>query len=113
MDALREPCWRVVCRRSDLVAHSGVVAWLDGEQVALFYLPGEEAVYAVGNRDPKSGANVVGRGIVCSLGGEKVVAAPLYKQHFRLSDGSCVEFPEQRIAAWPARLNGDDVEVAF
>ena len=26
--------WRALCARDDLVANSGVVAWLDGEQVA-------------------------------------------------------------------------------
>lgn len=74
--------WQALCLRSDLVAHSGVVAWLDGRQIALFYLPEEEAVYAVGNRDPRSGANVIGRGILGQMAGELVVASPLYKQHF-------------------------------
>ena len=50
--------WRTLCRRADLVANSGVVAWLDGRQVAVFYLPDGEAgeqVFAVENRDPRSG----------------------------------------------------------
>ncbi|SAI72513.1 Nitrite reductase [NAD(P)H] small subunit [Bordetella ansorpii] len=105
--------WRTVCQRADLVANSGVVAWVDGAQVALFYLPREgDAVYAVDHRDPKSGANVIGRGIVGHLAGALVVASPLYKQHFRLADGSCVEFPEQRLRVWPARITGDAVEIA-
>src|SRR3990167_2931830 len=33
--------WRALCNRADLVANSGVVAWVDGAQVALFYLPDE------------------------------------------------------------------------
>ena len=72
--------WRALCSRADLVANSGVVAWVDGAQVALFYLPDETSgkqLYAVDNRDPKSGANVIGRGIVGSLGGDLVIAAPL------------------------------------
>lgn len=106
--------WRAVCRRADLVANSGVVAWVDGTQVALFYLPQDDgAVYAIDNRDPKSGANVIGRGIVGHLGGELVVASPLYKQHFRLADGGCVEYPAQRLRVWPARLAGDAVEIAL
>ncbi len=107
--------WRALCSRRDLVAHSGVVAWLDGQQVALFHLPqGEtgEQVFAIANKDPKSGANVIGRGIVGQLKGELVVASPLYKQHFRLTDGCCVEYPEQQLKVWPARLNGDAVEIA-
>lgn len=102
--------WRALCNRQDLVANSGVVAWLDGDQVALFHLPGDQ-VYAIENRDPKSGANVIGRGILGTLKGRTVVAAPLYKQHFCLDDGTCLEDPQQRLKVWPARLNGDVVEI--
>ena len=113
--------WRALCSRRDLVANSGVVAWLDGEQVALFHLPETETgeqVFAVANKDPKSGANVIGRGILGQLKGQHVVkgdlviASPLYKQHFRLADGSCLEYPEQHLQVWPVRLNGDAVEIA-
>lgn len=104
--------WRPVCRREDLVGNSGVVALVNDVQIALFYLPDAEGqtLYAIENRDPKSGANVIGRGIVGHLGGELVVASPLYKQHFRLRDGQCVEYPEQRLRTWAARFNGDTVE---
>lgn len=108
--------WQSLCSRQDLVANSGVVAWVDGIQVALFYLPGEpgdKQLYAVDNRDPKSGANVIGRGIVGSLSGNLVIAAPLYKQHFRLDDGSCLEYPEQSLRTWPVRLHGETVEIAM
>lgn len=104
--------WKQVCGRADLVANSGVVALLDGEQVALFYLPEGEQIFAVENRDPLSGANVIGRGIVGSLAGDLVIAAPLYKQHFRLQDGTCLEYPEQALKVWAVRFNGDGVEVA-
>jgi len=110
------PCWQEVCSRNDLVADSGVVAWVDGVQVALFYLPRSargRQLYAMENRDPLSGANVIGRGIVGCLGGDLVVAAPLYKQHFRLEDGGCLEFPEQRLRVWPVRLRGDTVEIGL
>ncbi|MNV41642.1 Nitrite reductase (NADH) small subunit [compost metagenome] len=106
--------WRTVCTRQDLVAQSGVVVLVDGEQIALFYLPDADGpeLYAIENRDPKSGANVIGRGLVGHLGGELVVASPLYKQHFRLADGSCVQYPEQQLRTWQARVNGDAVEIA-
>ncbi|WP_256589348.1 nitrite reductase small subunit NirD [Pseudomonas sp. GV071] len=103
--------WTAVCGRSDLVANSGVVSLVDGVQVALFYLPDGEQLFAVDNRDPLSGANVIGRGIVGSLAGDLVIAAPLYKQHFRLQDGTCLEYPEQSLKVWPVRLSGDVVEV--
>ncbi|MHC8354278.1 nitrite reductase small subunit NirD [Pseudomonas sp. LB3P81] len=105
--------WQSVCARQDLVSDSGVVVWLDGAQVALFYLPGAEGrtLYAIDNHDPQSGANVIGRGLVGSIKGDLVVASPIYKQHFRLEDGSCLEYPQQRLRVWPVRLNGDVVEV--
>lgn len=110
-----DAAWKPACTRRDLVAQSGVVALIDGCQVAVFYLPDADGptLYAIDNRDPKSGANVIGRGIVGHLGGELVVASPLYKQHFRLRDGRCVEYPDQSLRAWPARFNGDAVEVAL
>ncbi len=107
--------WHALCGRQDLVANSGVVAWLDGTQVALFYVPDAadgEQLYAIHNRDPKSGANVIGRGLMGQIAGDLVIASPLYKQHFRLHDGSCLEYPEQRLDVWPVRLNGDRVEIA-
>ncbi|QGZ31443.1 nitrite reductase small subunit NirD [Stutzerimonas stutzeri] len=115
VDSVRASTWKALCSRRDLVANSGVVAWLDGEQVALFHLPDSETgeqVFAIANKDPKSGANVIGRGIVGQLKGDLVIASPLYKQHFRLQDGSCLEYPEHALRVWPARLNGDAVEIA-
>lgn len=105
--------WKAVCNETDLVRNSGVVVWLDGAQVALFYLPDAEAqtLYAIDNHDPESGANVIGRGLVGSLKGELVVAAPIYKQHYRLHDGQCLETPRQRLRVWPVRLKGGVVEV--
>ena len=105
--------WQTVCQAQDLVADSGVVVWFDGAQVALFYLPGlEQSLYAVDNRDPRSGANIIGRGLVGSLQGELVVAAPLYKQHFSLHSGKCLEDAGQQLRVWPVRMNGEAVELA-
>ncbi|MHC8407650.1 MULTISPECIES: nitrite reductase small subunit NirD [unclassified Pseudomonas] len=105
--------WTPVCEQQDLVDNSGVVVWLDGAQVALFYLSAAEGknLYAIDNHDPQSGANVIGRGLIGSIKGEMVVASPIYKQHFRLEDGSCLEYPQQRLRVWPVRLNQGVVEV--
>ncbi|PWK45736.1 nitrite reductase (NADH) small subunit [Pseudomonas sp. OV226] len=105
--------WQTVCEHQDLVSNSGIVVWLDGAQVALFYLPTAhgKTLYAIDNHDPQSGANVIGRGLIGSIKGDLVVASPIYKQHFRLEDGSCLEYPQQRLRVWPVRLNGDVVEV--
>lgn len=109
--ALAPHTWETLCRRDDLVANSGIVAWHQGAQIALFYLPADDQVYAIDNRDPKSGANVIGRGLIGSIKGDLVIASPIYKQHFRLHDGTCLEYPDQRLKTWPVRLNGDAVEI--
>lgn len=105
--------WKSVCSESDLVNNSGVVVWYDGAQVALFYLPDapDQTLYAIDNHDPESGANVIGRGLVGSIKGDLVVAAPIYKQHYRLADGQCLEVPQQRLRVWPVRLNTGVVEL--
>ena len=92
MTAVEKMHWQPVCSVDDLVADSGVCALVEGEQVALFYLPGEEQqVYALQNRDPIGDANVLSRGMVGDVGGRLVVASPLYKQHFDLETGDCLE----------------------
>ncbi|MFC0266425.1 nitrite reductase small subunit NirD [Kushneria aurantia] len=106
---------KVLCRRSDLVDDSGVVALHDGHQIAIFYLPrgidrrGEPAVFGIDHHDPFSNANVIGRGIIGDKGGEPVVASPIYKQHFRLRDGICLEDDSVRLKVWLLRLEGDQV----
>jgi nitrite reductase (NADH) small subunit len=105
--------WQAVCKRQDLVAGSGVCALVAGEQVALFYLPDEKpALYALGNRDPIGGANVLSRGLVGDLGGQLVVASPLYKQHFNLQTGICLEDETERVEVYNVRLDGDCVLIA-
>lgn len=107
--------WQSVCRQQDLVSNSGVVVWFDGVQVALFYLPQAEGrqLYAIDNHDPQSGANVIGRGLIANIKGELVIAAPIYKQHYRLEDGSCLESPQQHLRVWPVRLHGGQVELGM
>ena len=105
--------WIEVCGLDDLPVNAGVAARVGGRQVALFHLPGETpAVYALDNWDPLGEAAVLARGIVGDLGGALVVASPLYKQHFRLTDGQCLEDPAAQVAAYPVRVQGDRVWVA-
>ena len=91
-----------VCRLDDIVPDTGVCALVAGVQVAVFRI--QERIFAVGNRDPFSGANVLSRGIVGDLGGEVVVASPVYKQHFSLLTGRCLEDDAVRIPVYAARV---------
>ena len=89
---------------------SGVCALLGKEQVALFYLPREDQpVFAISNRDPIGGANVLSRGIVGDLQGRLVVASPLYKHHFDLCTGECLEQDDLAVEVYAVRLDGDSV----
>lgn len=104
--------WHGVCETSDLVAHSGICALVEGQQVALFYLPGQEQeIYAIGNFDPAGWANVLSRGIVGDLQGQIVVASPLYKHHYVLENGQCLEKPELRVPVYAARIQDGRVLV--
>ncbi|MGB6188872.1 MAG: nitrite reductase small subunit NirD [Aeromonas molluscorum] len=76
-------------------------------QVAIFLLG--ERVYALDDRDPVSGIALLSRGIVGDLGGEPVVASPLYKQRYALDDGRCLDDAGLAVRSWPTRLDGDQV----
>jgi len=102
--------WVAVCRLEDIVPNTGVCALVGERQVAVFRLD-DDRVYALDNRDPFSGASVLARGIVGDLKGELVVASPVYKQHFSLATGQCLEDPGVRLAVFPARIEGDTILV--
>lgn len=95
----------VCCELDDLIENAGVGLRYNGQQYALFYLPDtEQKVFALGNFDPFSKANVIARGIVGSINERMVVASPLYKQHFDLLSGECLEEPEVRLPVLPVSL---------
>lgn len=109
---------QTLCGVRDLVDYSGVVARHEGRQIALFYLPqgrdrkSAPEVFGIDNHDPFSHANVIGRGIMGDKGGELVVASPIYKQHFRLDDGICLEDNDIRLITYDVRLEGERVVIA-
>ena len=114
MDMPQTHAWRAVCARQDLVLNSGVVALVGNTQVALFCVAstsGAPRLFAVDNRDPVSGVNVIGRGLIGSLAGDLVIASPLYKQHYRLEDGTCLEDAALHLRTWAVRTVGDVVEI--
>ena len=111
LEANRNKTWVDVCDIGDLLPNSGVCALVHGQQVAIFYFPDEHAIHAIHNYDPIGKANVLSRGVVGDIRGEIVVASPLYKQHFSLLTGHCLENPEVSVAIFPARISGTTVQV--
>ena len=105
--------WTAVCAVEEIVPNTGVCALLQGQQVAVFRMnDGEESrVFAIGNYDPNSDAAVLSRGLVDNLGERLVVASPIYKHHFDLQTGECLEAPEHSVPTWPARIEGGKVWV--
>lgn len=102
-----------ICSMDALVPNSGVSALVNGVPMALFYLPDENpSVYALDNLDPFSGARVLGRGIVGDKAGELVVASPIYKQHFSLRTGLCLEDTSVQIPVYPVAVSGDQLVIA-
>jgi nitrite reductase (NADH) small subunit len=103
--------WIDVCGIDDLQADSGVCALVKGKQVAIFYLPRRQEVYAIGNFDPFSDANILSRGMIGDIGGEPMVASPMYKQHFHLRTGVCFEDANVSVPAYPVCVENGRVAV--
>jgi len=93
--------WTHVCALEDILPDTGVCARVGKGQVAVFLV--RDALHAIGNLDPASGANVLSRGIVGDLGGEVVVASPLYKHHYSLVSGRCLEDADLSVPVYMAR----------
>lgn len=94
--------WAPVCTLNDILPQTGVCALVNGRQVAVFRI--DDAVFALDNIDPASGASVLSRGIVGDVNGERVVASPLYKQHYSLATGRCLEDPRMSVDVHPVRV---------
>lgn len=104
--------WITVCRHDDIVPDTGVCALVHGRHVAVFRIDGDDAkVFAIDNVDPRTHASVLSRGLTGNLGSRVVVASPLYKHHFDLRTGECLEEPRWSVAAYDARIAGGNVMV--
>ena len=102
--------WIDICAEEELVAGTGLCALFGSEQVAIFKLAVNNLIYAVSNYDPIAKANVISRGIVGSIGDRLVVASPLYKQHFCLETGECLD-AEASLATYAVRSQNGIVQL--
>ena len=106
--------WIPVCNLDEIVPNTGVCALINGAQVAVFHIndsDGNDHIFAIGNYDPNSDASVLSRGVIGSLGKRIVVASPIYKHHFDLRTGECLEAPEHSVNAYTTRINGGTIWV--
>ncbi|HUA79206.1 MAG TPA: nitrite reductase small subunit NirD [Dyella sp.] len=105
-DTVTTQGWVLACDLQDITPNTGVCALVDGEQVAIFRI-GACDLYAIDNYDPNANASVLSRGLIGSIGERVVVASPIYKQHFDLRTGECLEAPEHSVRAWQVRMEGN------
>ncbi len=105
--------WIKLCRADQLLGNAGVAALVGERQLALFYVPANDAVYAVDNFDPVTGAQVMARGLVGSQGDQYYVASPLLKQRYCLATGQGLDDAKVQLGSWPVRRVAGDIEVAI
>ena len=103
--------WESVCQFDDLIDNIGVCVQVNDKQIAIFRLSGSNELYAIDNHDPFSNANVLSRGISGDLKGQPVVASPIYKQHFNLNTGQCLEDETIKIPVYPVRVVDSNVQI--
>lgn len=104
--------WTTICQLNDIAPNTGVCAKVGPHQVAIFRQAHSDQLFAVDNYDPIGRANVLSRGLLAQLGEHVTVASPLYKQHYSLLDGSCLENKDVKIPVYSVRINDGKVEVS-
>ncbi|MBP7484533.1 MAG: nitrite reductase small subunit NirD [Pseudomonadota bacterium] len=102
--------WTPVCSVDDILPNTGVCALVEGKHVAVFRV-GQDQFFAIDNVDPKAKASVLSRGLVGNLGDHIVVASPLYKNHFDLRTGECLESADLSVQAYEVRVDSGRVLV--
>ena len=104
--------WKAICSLDDIVPNTGICALVKNRHVAVFHVKaGAERLFAIDNYDPNAQASVLSRGLVGNVGERIVVASPIYKHHFDLQSGECLEAPENSVSAYPVRIENRTVWV--
>jgi nitrite reductase (NADH) small subunit len=104
--------WNPVCSIDDILPNTGVCVLVNKRHVAVFHVSGgTPRLFAIDNYDPNAQASVLSRGLVGNLGERIVVASPIYKHHFDLQTGECLEAPENSVHAYPVRIENGTVLV--
>lgn len=103
--------WMTLCSVEQILPGCGVCALAGEQQVALFRPHTDEQIYALSNIDPFAQASVLSRGIIAEHQGALWITSPLKKQHFRLTDGLCMEDAAYSITAYPTRVCDGNVQI--
>lgn len=105
--------WITICKINELTPQLGACAKVEDKQVALFYCKRSDRLYALSNYDPIGQANVISRGMMGSVEGEPYLSSPLYKHHFHLETGACIEQPDISLTTYPVRVMDHHVQICL
>jgi nitrite reductase (NADH) large subunit len=103
--------WVRLASVRDVPRDGGIAVKYGSAQIALFNFTSRGEWYATQNLCPHKREMVLARGIVGDHAGAPKVACPLHKKTFDLRTGQCLSGESFEIAAFPVRVEGDDVYV--
>lgn len=101
-----------VCGLNDINLDTGVCALVNDQQVAIFRPASSQQVFAINNYDPIGKASVLSRGLISDVKGKLTVASPLYKQHFCLASGECLEDDTIQVSSYQTKIINDRVWIS-
>ena len=107
--------WTDICNVDDIMPNTGRCALVSGEQVAIFKIKGlttDAEFFAISNYCPFAQANVLSRGLVGSTANKTFVASPIYKQHFVLATGECLEDETVSLKTYQVKVEGNTIQIA-
>ena len=104
--------WTAICSLDDIAPETGICALVEGQQIAVFRQRRTNRLFAISNFDPVGQANVMSRGMLAQLGEKLTVASPLYKQHYCLETGQCLEDESLALQTYAVRARDNRVEIA-
>ncbi len=97
--------FRTVCRLDQLKEGEGRAVSVGGKVIAVFRCGGE--VSAIDDTCPHMGASLSDGHVA-----DGIVVCPWHAWRFRLNDGAWADNPRISIGSYPARVEGDEVQVA-
>lgn len=93
-----------VAKTSEVPNFGKKVVSVSGKEILLVNIKG--AIYAVENECPHQGSPL-GAAIVK----DGYISCPRHGYRFNLTDGTCAEHPDYKLATFPVQLSGDEILV--
>jgi len=97
--------WVRAAKASDIPPGEGLNVRVERHEIALFHDP-EQGFFAIDDTCPHQGASL-GEGTYH----EGRVICPMHNWVFDVRTGRCLVVPEDSVACYATRRNGDDVEI--